>query len=158
MNDSSRVRFAQKSDATMLAAVRAAADPASRFSDPEYFDKLVGQGDTVVLVAQAEESVIGYLVLQRSAHASVPARNPIRLWQLYVTPAFHGTGIATELMNAAFAHAQNQDHDAIWLGVSEHNTRGLAFYRKHGFEALGQHMVGSAEHAHQDVVMSCAVN
>ncbi len=151
------VRVAVSSDAATLAAVRRAADSQSGTFDPDYFGDLVRQNEGLVYVAQSDGSVVGYLVLQRTAHVAVAARNPVQLWQLYVAPAFHGSGIAGQLMNAAFVHGQNQGHDVIWLGVSEHNERGIAFYRKHGFEAVGRHFVGSGEHTHQDVVMSHAV-
>lgn len=154
MDESSLIRVALKSDAEKLAAVRAAADPASELFDHDYFEILVGQNEGLLYVAQSQGSVIGYLVLQRAAHAAVAARKPIQLWQLYVAPAFHGSGVAGQLMNAAFIHARNQEHDVIWLGVSERNERGFAFYRKHGFETVGRHPVGSAEHAHEDIVMS----
>jgi len=157
MSDSSLVRVALNSDAATLAAVRAAADSQSGPSDPNYFGNLVRQNEGLVYVAQSNGSVIGYLVLQRTPHAAVAARKPIQLWQLYVAPAFHGSGVAGQLMNAAFVHARDQGHDVIWLGVSEHNERGIAFYRKQGFEAVGRHLVGLGEHTHQDVVMSRAV-
>lgn len=156
--NSTVIRAAQRSDAAMLAAVRAAADPASAMPDPGYFENLIDQNERLVYVAQSQGSVVGYLVLQRAAHAAVAARNPIQLWQLYVAPAFHGSGVAMQLMSAAFTYARNQTHDVIWLGVSEHNARGLAFYRKQGFTAAGRHLMGSAEHAHHDIVMSCALH
>ncbi len=157
MYDSALIRVALKTDATMLADVRAAADPTSVPADPDYFGNLVSQNHGLVYVAQSQGSVIGYVVLQRAAHAAVAARNPIQLWQLYVAPPFHGSGVAGQLMNAAFVHARNRAHDVIWLGVAEHNERGFAFYRKQGFEAVGRHLVGSGEHAHEDVVMSRVV-
>ena len=109
----------------------------------------------LVYVAQVQGSVVGFLVLQRQAHPAVLARNPIQLWQLYVLPTFHGTGVAAQLMNAVLVHARGQEHDVVWLGVSEQNERGKAFYRKHGFTMIGSHVVGSGEHSHHDVVMSC---
>jgi ribosomal protein S18 acetylase RimI-like enzyme len=154
MNNSATVRVALRSDAAMLAAVRMAADAASEPQDLGHFQNLLDQSDGWAYVAQAEGCVIGYLVLQRAAHAAVTARAPIQLWQLYVTPAFHGSGIAAQLMSAALNHARNQTHDVMWLGVSEHNARGLAFFQKHGFKAVGRHLVGSAGHAHYDLVMS----
>ncbi len=157
MTDGTLVREARKSDAAMLAAVRAAADPASELADPGYFENLVDQYDGLIYVAQSQDSVIGFLVLQRAAHSAVAAHNPIQLWQLYVAPVHHGSGAATQLTNAALTHARNQSHDVIWLGVSEHNARAMAFYRKQGFTADGRHIVGSAEHAHHDIVMSRAV-
>ena len=158
MNDGTLVRVARVSDAEMLVAVRAAADPASEPFEPDYFASLVTQHQGLVYVAQSQGSVIGYLVLQRATHPAVAARHPIRLRQLYVAPAFHGSGVAGQLMSAALTHARDQAHDVIWLGVLEHYARGVAFYRKQGFEALGRHLVGSAEHAHQDLVMSRRVH
>ncbi len=157
MGDSTLVRVALNSDAATLAAVREAAEPQSGPFDANYFENLVHQNKGLVYVAQSNGSAIGYLVLQRTAHAAVGARNPIQLWQLYVAPAFHGSGVAGQLMNAAFVHGLDQGHDVIWLGVSEHNERGIAFYRKQGFETVGRHLVGLGEHTHQDVVMSRAV-
>ena len=83
--------------------------------------------------------------LQRTAH---PA---------YVIPAFQGSGVAAQLMSAALGHARAARHDVMWLGVSEQNHRAMAFYRRQGFEALGVHEVGTASHAHPDVIMSRAV-
>lgn len=71
---------------------------------------------------------------------------------------FHGTGIATELLAAAKEHARRHLHDVLWLGVSEHNARAIAFYRKHGFKSLGVHKVGAGHHEHEDVLMSCQVS
>jgi len=157
MNDSTLVRVALGSDAAMLAAVRTAADPTTEIPEPDHFEKLIDQNNGLVYVAESQRSVIGYLVLQRAAHTAVAASDPIQLWQLYVAPDFHGSGVAVQLVNAAFNHARDEMHDVIWLGVSEHNARGLAFYRKHGFKVVGRHLVGAAEHTHEDVVMWCAL-
>lgn len=153
VNDSTLVRVALGSDTAMLAAVRSAADPTSNIPEPEHFEELASQNGGWVYVAESQDSVIGYLALRRAAHTAVAARDPIQLWQLYVVPGFHGSGVAAQLVNAAFDHARSHTHDVIWLGVSEHNARGRAFYRKHGFKEAGRHFVGSAEHAHEDVVM-----
>jgi ribosomal protein S18 acetylase RimI-like enzyme len=112
----------------------------------------------LVYVAETHGSVVGFLALQREGHPAVVGRNPVKLWQLYVAPALHGSGVASQLMSAAMDHARTHLHDVVWLGVSEHNARGIAFYRKHGFKALGLHLVGAGGHAHQDVVMSCLVH
>lgn len=146
------VRTAQTSDAPLLAAVKEAVTPEQHIDVPQ-LEALLAASEELVYVAQVQDSVVGFLVLQRQAHAAVPARNPIQLWQLYVLPSFHGTGVAAQLMDAALGDARRQEHDVVWLGVSEQNERGKAFYRKHGFTAIGIHIVGSAEHSHHDVVM-----
>jgi diamine N-acetyltransferase len=117
----------------------------------------VAENNGLVYVADSEDVVVGYMALQQTPHSAVQARNPLQLWQLYVIPAFQGSGVAAQLIVAALAHARGRKHDVIWLGVSEHNDRAIAFYRKHGFESHGLHLVGIADHAHQDLLMSRSV-
>lgn len=159
------VRSAVASDAAALASVTAAISATALISPgghadsqpalgPAHYADLIRKHAGHVYVAEVHGSVVGYLVLQSGAHPAIEGRNPIQLWQLYVAPAFHGAGVAAQLMSAALNHARSHRHDVMWLGVSEQNMRGIAFYRKHGFEARGVHQVGSGEHSHQDVVMS----
>jgi ribosomal protein S18 acetylase RimI-like enzyme len=150
------IRIAIDSDAASLAVVHAAAS-GSRELSPTHFAELVEQHAGLIYLAEGNGSVVGFLVLHKASHPAVEGHDPIQLWQLYVTPEFHGSGVAARLMAMALDHARAHRHDVIWLGVSEHNARGLAFYRKHGFEPLGLHPVSGGGHAHQDIVMSCAV-
>lgn len=145
------VRAARVSDAAAIAAVSSAAPPIT-------YAELIQRHADLVYVAESDGSVVGYLALQHEAHPAVESRNPIQLWQLYVIPAFHGSGIAAQLMAAALEYARRHLHDVIWLGVSEHNARGMAFYRKHGFNPLGLHRVGAGHHEHDDVLMSRSVS
>lgn len=154
---SALVRLAVRSDAASLARVRASVDPEDHTPDSASFERLVAENDGLIYVADSEDVVIGYMVLQQIPHSAVQARNPLQLWQLYVIPAFHGSGVAAQLIVAALAHARGRKHDVIWLGVSEHNDRAIAFYRKHGFESLGLHLLGTTDHAHQDLLMSRSV-
>ena len=163
---SASVRPARLSDAASLGCVRSAAiadadrterTPQTSQAESSDLARLIEEQPGLVHVADSNGSVVGYLALQRAAHPAVRARSPIQLWQLYVVRPFHGTGVAAQLMSAALEHARTQRHDVIWLGVSQHNVRAMTFYRKQGFEALGLHEVGSAGHAHQDVVMLRAV-
>lgn len=150
------IRIAIDSDAASLAVVHAAAS-GSRELSPTHYAELVEQHAGLVYLAEVNDSVVGFLVLHKASHPAVEGHDPMQLWQLYVTPEFHGSGVAARLMAMALDHARTHQHDVIWLGVSEDNARGIAFYRKHGFEPLGLHQVSGGGHAHQDIVMSCAV-
>jgi ribosomal protein S18 acetylase RimI-like enzyme len=143
------IRRAVLADAASLAAIKEAALGIGA--------QLVEDSIGTVYVADADGSSVGFLALQREAHPAVAAQQPLKLWQLYVIPEFHGRGVAARLMSAAIAHAREHRNDVIWLGVSEENARGIAFYRKQGFAPIGVHPVGGGEHAHQDIVMSRAV-
>jgi ribosomal protein S18 acetylase RimI-like enzyme len=159
------VRHALTSDAPSLAAIKAATYPPRVVTDePERqsgrsfkpYTELIENHRGLVYVAETNGSVVGFLALQHEGHPAVVGRNPVKLWQLYVAPALHGSGVASLLMSAAMDHARTHLHDVVWLGVSE--PRGIAFYRKQGFQALGLHLVGAGAHAHQDIVMSCLVH
>jgi ribosomal protein S18 acetylase RimI-like enzyme len=161
------VRPAVVSDAPSLAAIKAATSaPKAVVDEPQTqsglrsnpYTELIENHGGLVYVAETNASVVGFLARQHEGHPAVVGRNPVKLWQLYVAPALHGSDVASQLMAAAMDHARTHLHDVVWLGVSEHNARGVAFYRKHGFRALGVHQVGAGGHAHQDIVMSCSVH
>jgi ribosomal protein S18 acetylase RimI-like enzyme len=150
-----------------MASIRAATDESEAIVDKantrlrvtsESFAGLIEKHAGLVYVVEARGAVVGFVVLQRETHHAVVGRNPLKLWQLYVAPAHHGSGVASQLMSSAMDHARRHLQDVIWLGVSEHNARGIAFYRKHGFNTLGLHQVGAGGRAHQDIVMSCLVH
>jgi ribosomal protein S18 acetylase RimI-like enzyme len=110
-------------------------------------------------VADIGDVPAGYLMLRTDGHPAclTTATRPLRLWRIYVLPEFHGSGLTAALMDNAFAHARREAHDVLWLGVSEHNARGQAFYRKFGFQIVGDEQFHVGSGAHHDLVMSCAV-
>ena len=64
---------------------------------------------------------------------------PLELKRLYVARAWHGQGVAQALMEAALDAARARGAATLWLGVWERNPRAAAFYRKYGFERVGEH-------------------
>jgi ribosomal protein S18 acetylase RimI-like enzyme len=139
-----------------MAAIRAATEESEAMVDCEFYVELIQKHAASVYVVDVRGSVAGFVVLQPETHHAVVGHNPVKLWQIYVAPTHRGSGVAAQLMSATKDHARKNLHDIVWLGVSEHNARGIAFYRKHGFKSLGIHEVGAGGHAHQDIVMSCA--
>lgn len=68
--------------------------------------------------------------------AEVTGPDPIQLARFYVDRAWHGRGIAQQLMAAVRRAASARGARTLWLGVWEHNPRGIAFYRKEGFQEV----------------------
>lgn len=119
------------------------------------FAEQIGDPLKGLFAAQAGATIAGYLLLSRgTAPAEVAAQHPLKLQQLYVLPAFHGGGVAAALMARACSEAAALDCDALWLGVSEHNQRGIAFYRKHGFAVVGEEHFAVGQDIHRDHVMA----
>lgn len=56
--------------------------------------------------------------------------------KLYVEPQFQGSGIGSHLLEYAKMQLK-----ATWLWALEYNTRGITFYKRHGFELNGEKMI-----------------
>jgi ribosomal protein S18 acetylase RimI-like enzyme len=148
------VRFATVADAARLAtfghrvfsATFAAGNDAvqlARYVDGAYNPdaqaaELADPAITTLLASDADDRLLGFAQLRRgSPPASVAGPAPIELWRFYVDQEFHGRGVAASLMAAACETAVGAGAQTLWLGVWERNPRAQAFYRKHGFVAVG---------------------
>ena len=113
--------------------------------------------DRGLVTAVAEEAgrLVGYTQLRLAqASDSVRAQRPAELWRIYVSREWQGRGIAQDLMKNALATAVRAGSDCLWLGVWEHNPRAIAFYRKFGFEIVGQHAFMLGNESQRDIIMA----
>jgi len=55
--------------------------------------------------------------------------------KLYVEPQFQNSGVGAALLGYAV-----KELGCTWLWALEYNTRGISFYRSHGFELTGEKM------------------
>jgi ribosomal protein S18 acetylase RimI-like enzyme len=85
----------------------------------------------------------------------VPAAGSIELWRFYVDKAWHGRGIAHELMHAVKTRARRRGATTMWLGVWERNPRAQAFYGKHGFQKVGRKVFIVGTDPQTDDVLLC---
>lgn len=78
----------------------------------------------------------------------------MEVWKLYVLPRFHGCGIADVLLQRGLERAIERGASRVWLCVWENSPRARAFYRRHGFSAVGEtsHTWGGV--SFRDVVMT----
>jgi ribosomal protein S18 acetylase RimI-like enzyme len=60
-------------------------------------------------------------------------------------------------MQRVLAAATDSDCDYVWLGVWEHNPRAIAFYRKFGFEVVGEHAFMLGQELQRDLIMTARV-
>lgn len=65
---------------------------------------------------------------------------PVELQRLYIALGAHGRGLGKALSCAADQLARDQGFATIWLGVWEENHKAQAFYRKMGYERIGEHV------------------
>jgi ribosomal protein S18 acetylase RimI-like enzyme len=105
-------------------------------------------------IAEVGALAAGYAKL----HAAKPAKGvegpkPVELARLYVSREWLGRGVGEALMRACIDGAQRAGHETIWLGVWERNGRGLAFYRKWNFRAVGEHFFQLGSDRQRDILM-----
>lgn len=93
-----------------------------------------------VTVAEAtdEDELVGYVFVLPEECSMIWDAAVIN--ELYVHESFRGTGLADDLMEAAYACARTQELpiDRIMLDVDAENGPAGGVYRRHGFEPWGE--------------------
>ena len=108
----------------------------------------------VSLLAELQGEVVGFAQLRlEKAPPFVPGENPGEILRLYVDSPWHGKGVAQNLMNASLDELQRKRCDGTWLGVWENNPRAIAFYKKYGFEEVGEHIFSVGTDPQRDIVL-----
>lgn len=85
------------------------------------------------------EQMIGYIQLYVNPTETYGG-TPLELKRFYLLSAYHGQGIAREMMEQVYEMAKGAGYKKIWLGVWEKNDRALRFYKKCGFERISSHI------------------
>jgi ribosomal protein S18 acetylase RimI-like enzyme len=146
---------------------------------PSQFRAWASDGEHALIVAERElgngsatdPAIVGYALValgQPDGHAEAAAVHAatgmpgpyLELSKIYVLPGERGSGVADLLMTGAIDAATRLAADTghppglpLWLGTNRHNTRAQGFYRRHGFDVVGERTydVGGVEH--DDMVM-----
>lgn len=159
-----RVRIAELADAPTLSLV-AGATFLETFADiipgpdivahvavnnsAEKFWGWIGDGGSRVWIAglASTHAPIGYAVLTAPDLPAIPTNaDDVELKRIYILSRYHGGGLAGRMMEAVVAEAQATGKARLLLGVYAANDRAIAFYRKQGFEIVGDRrfQVGAA--------------
>ena len=107
-------------------------------------------------LALADGRVVGYAKVNPPW---LPDAEPgaLQLSQIYVSSDQHGAGVGKALLNWAIATARAQGATALLLTVWEENHRAAAFYRKHGFEHVGDYAFAVGAQVDTDHIMRLAL-
>ena len=122
---------------------------------PETLAAAIAEPRTMILVAGDENRLIAYAHLHRGdPHPNVTGNSPIELKRFYVLAAWHGTGLARELMREVMERSAALGAETLWLGVWERNHRAIRFYRKLGFDEVGDVRFMLGTDPQRDLVMT----
>lgn len=105
-------------------------------------------------VAKAGERLVVYVQLRLNATSTVVLdERAVEIQRFYVDASHHGTGLAHDLMAQVLTRAEAAGSAELWLGVWERNQRALAFYRKWGFDVVGEHIFKVGDDPQRDLLM-----
>jgi ribosomal protein S18 acetylase RimI-like enzyme len=151
------IRRATIDDAAALAEIaeRTFRDTFAKDNTPEDLEAYVASAYGEALQRRELEDPEGLALLGESEDGTLIAytqmrrvRSPhgeVEIARFYVDRAYHGQGLAQQLMDAAVDAARELGATTLWLGVWERNWRAIAFYAKCGFQDVGSKpfLVGS---------------
>jgi diamine N-acetyltransferase len=112
----------------------------SAFTLPQFKAEL-NDPRAIFFLAQVEGHLAGYAkLLPDEPPKCVHGDAPIELVRFYVDLPWHGSGLASALMELCLAEAKQAGFKTMYLGVWEKNFRAQTFYRKWDFVRVGEHI------------------
>ncbi len=116
--------------------------------------KEIADPGLVTSFAEIDGRLVGFSQWRRSQSIDcVTAERPSELSRIYVARECQGRGVAQALMQDVISRAAESNCDVLWLGVWEHNSKAIAFYRKFGFEVVGDHSFTVGRDVQRDLIM-----
>ncbi|WP_454802652.1 GNAT family N-acetyltransferase [Mucilaginibacter phyllosphaerae] len=115
------------------------------FTLPKFQFELINP-NSAFYFALVDNEIAGYIKLNYvDAQTELQDPDALEIERIYVLNDFQGQQIGKQLINLAIQTAVDKNLKYIWLGVWEHNTKAIKFYRSKGFEQFGSHpfMLGS---------------
>jgi GNAT superfamily N-acetyltransferase len=119
-------------------------------ADRERTLDLLADSSSWLLLADVGGATAGHVALTRAreapaGHASgerwrerTPVPGMVHLWQLFVRPAWWGTGVADVLHREFIAEATNRGYEFGRLYTPAAHERARRFYERRGWSALGE--------------------
>jgi ribosomal protein S18 acetylase RimI-like enzyme len=157
--------LAKLAEATFRSTFAASNTPQNmdRHCSASYSEAIQGQEiarpDMLTFLCEEGAELVGFAQLRwGDAPGCVVANAPSEVQRLYVIDAWHGRGVARDLMNACLDEVLRRGSDVVWLGVWERNPRAIAFYKKYGFEEVGAHVFPLGDDPQRDLVMARPVS
>lgn len=127
---------------------------AARAYSPEIQLRELQDPGKLYLIADIDRVAVGFAMLGEPKSEVCDAfDSPVELFRFYVDEAWHGHGIAQQMMDVVEDVARSLGGRTLCLGVWEHNPRAIRFYEKIGFRDAGSQPYLLGEDQQTDRVM-----
>ncbi len=138
--------------------------PSNKMEDMELFlseqftrpalEKEVLDEKGIFYILEKEGTVLGYARVGRGA-GSDNQSDSVEIARFYMVKEAIGTGAARQLMLFCLQNARETGYKKAFLSVWKENHRAIAFYRKFGFEVIGETEFLLGRDLQFDHIMEC---
>ncbi|MEA2417811.1 MAG: hypothetical protein QOE60_17 [Thermoleophilaceae bacterium] len=114
-------------------------EPPSAAMELVLLDEALRRADVWCLVAESGGELAGHVAIRAAAGAPYGSDEPglAHFWQLFVKPAWQGSGLAVELHREAVRAAGARGFTAMRLYAAAGQARARRFYEREGWVAAG---------------------
>ena len=106
----------------------------------EKIENGIEKPNNVFWIAFVNRLPVGYAKLKLNSKSEfMESKNICQLQKIYVLKDFLSMRIGFELQNLLLKKSKELKFNKIWLSVLNSNERAINFYRKNGFEKIGNH-------------------
>ena len=138
---------------------------ADSFAISRFARTLADPASAILVIVSADGSWIGYAELRQGAPTApttvltrtLPGVAPMEIVRFYVDQAWHGRGVAQDLMHACDERARMSGCDSLWLQAWQQAAQALRFYGKAGFDIYGTAVFTFGARADEDLVLARAL-
>ena len=126
---------------------------------PELQAREIRDPDTLTLIVEQDGQWAGFAQLRwGTAPPPVVSLLPtVELGRIYLDPAFHGRGLAAQVVANLLAAASLRGSRSVWLNVWQEAAQAIRFFQKHGFEIMGSSLFRVGDDVKDDWVMMQAL-
>jgi len=128
-----------------------------RAHHPQVYHAWLQDGSVRAWLAEAAQggAPVGYVVL---TCADLPVANigpdDLEIKRVYLLHRFQRMGLGSRLMETARLYARQRRGRRLLLGVYEHNSEAIAFYRSLGYDTVGTRSFRVGDMICQDLIMA----
>jgi diamine N-acetyltransferase len=120
----------------------------------EQLVKELREVNSLFFLAFFQGEAVGYAKLRKHAtHPQLQKARAIEIHRLYVLKSMIGKKIGKALMEMCLQSAVQHGFEVVWLGVWEHNTHAIEFYKKWGFEVFDSYLFKLGSDDQTDLLM-----
>jgi ribosomal protein S18 acetylase RimI-like enzyme len=120
----------------------------------EKFTDQLNNPNSQFWVARCAGEMIGYSKFNfGDAQTESVGEKSMEIERIYVIAQYYGKSVGQMLFDKAYEVAIASGCTTLWLGVWEHNARGLKFYRKNGFVEFSSHVFMLGDDPQKDLLL-----